>query len=419
MTEPDTSNYWKIYDQYYDLTEYVERHPGGNVAILLGKGRDCTTMFEQYHIMNNNHYAILDKYRVNKSDKPISEIRKKNVFHEDIKQMVRDHIKDNNTHHKMQNYMILITTLCGVSNIFLLYLWFQGYWASIILLPIIHFLFSVNTSHDAAHFAVSKYPIVNRIVSYTSFPFLYNVSGWYIEHNISHHPNTNLEDDVDLYHTSPFSRFSNYEPYKFWYKYQKLLLVPYMTIALIWLTVLNPLLLIVNSINKNIDLKYSKVENKHHITKYLIIESIIQILFTVLLIVYPFIMFSGIKSILFGIVPWIISSIIFMIITQVSHNQKEAHTNLNKDNWAINQVQTSVDYSQDSKVVAFLTGALNMQSLHHIIPCVNSSLYIDLYPKFRKICEKHNIILKEKKNIYEALKGFYNWIVFLSKNHTE
>jgi hypothetical protein len=46
---------WLIHGNRYDLSGFVERHPGGKEAILLGRGRDCTAMFESYHPFTNRH----------------------------------------------------------------------------------------------------------------------------------------------------------------------------------------------------------------------------------------------------------------------------------------------------------------------------------------------------------------------------
>jgi fatty acid desaturase (delta-4 desaturase) len=34
----------------YDLTSFIERHPAGNWLINLAIGRDCTALFESYHL---------------------------------------------------------------------------------------------------------------------------------------------------------------------------------------------------------------------------------------------------------------------------------------------------------------------------------------------------------------------------------
>jgi fatty acid desaturase len=105
-----------------------------------------------------------------------------------------------------------------------------------------------------------------------------------------------------------------------------------------------------------------------------------------------------------------------MLITQVSHLQEEACPDQFTDSWAQNMLLATVDYSTDSLLWNILTGGLNCQALHHLIPGVSSSRYIELYPKFRKICAKHNIKIMEKKNLYEAVKGYLRWTILLSND---
>ena len=54
------------------------------------------------------------------------------------------------------------------------------------------------------------------------------------------------------------------------------------------------------------------------------------------------------------------------------------------------QATTSLDYGIDSNVWRFLTGGLNVQSIHHVMPGVCSCHYTDLYPKFYALCRKHD-----------------------------
>ena len=42
---------WTIYRGVaYDLTSFIDRHPAGNWLIQLAIGRDCTALFESYHL---------------------------------------------------------------------------------------------------------------------------------------------------------------------------------------------------------------------------------------------------------------------------------------------------------------------------------------------------------------------------------
>ena len=49
---------WTVFQgKVYDITEYAKVHPGGR-KIFLGKGKDCTELYNQYHPWVNATYLI-------------------------------------------------------------------------------------------------------------------------------------------------------------------------------------------------------------------------------------------------------------------------------------------------------------------------------------------------------------------------
>ena len=49
---------WTVYKgKVYDITDYAKVHPGGR-KIFLGKGKDCTELFDKYHPWVNCDYLI-------------------------------------------------------------------------------------------------------------------------------------------------------------------------------------------------------------------------------------------------------------------------------------------------------------------------------------------------------------------------
>jgi hypothetical protein len=59
-----SSSLWYIHGVAYDLEDYVSRHPGGEQAIRLGQGRDCTALFASYHPFTSQHVRVLQKYQI-------------------------------------------------------------------------------------------------------------------------------------------------------------------------------------------------------------------------------------------------------------------------------------------------------------------------------------------------------------------
>ena len=56
---------WTIYRGVaYDLTSFIDRHPAGNWLIQLAIGRDCTALFESYHLRPEVAVAYLKRLPV-------------------------------------------------------------------------------------------------------------------------------------------------------------------------------------------------------------------------------------------------------------------------------------------------------------------------------------------------------------------
>lgn len=140
-TKIDTSTsdrYWWIHGRAYDLTNFVDRHPGGIESILLGRGRDCTALVESYHAFAAPQvWKVLEKYRTvddgnehpkqqhQSKDRPIdraaesSDGPKQDIFYDTLKQRVTatlhskgiDPIQDRGASTKRIAYYCFIFTL--------------------------------------------------------------------------------------------------------------------------------------------------------------------------------------------------------------------------------------------------------------------------------------------------------------------
>eukprot|EP00960_Hanusia_phi_P032011 749611-Hanusia_phi.AAC.1 len=58
----------------YDLTDF--KHPGGNIALTLGKDRDATELFESHHLLSNMEKItqIMEKYEIDMNGDPIPSV---------------------------------------------------------------------------------------------------------------------------------------------------------------------------------------------------------------------------------------------------------------------------------------------------------------------------------------------------------
>jgi len=107
-----------------------------------------------------------------------------------------------------------------------------------------------------------------------------------------------------------------------------------------------------------------------------------------------------------------ISSYLFSFFTQVSHLQEECHPDekdMAKYSFAQRQVVTSIDFAADSAMWGHISGGLNTQAIHHCFPSVSAMHLRELYPKFRKVCRKHGVQLKESPSLTEFVGGFIHF----------
>lgn len=61
---------WRIHDTIYDLTEFIDKHPGGTDWLEMTKGHDITEAVEAHHVFLDRLKPHLEKYKVRTTSKP-------------------------------------------------------------------------------------------------------------------------------------------------------------------------------------------------------------------------------------------------------------------------------------------------------------------------------------------------------------
>ena len=422
---------WKIHGKYYDLSTF--RHPGGALAIDLLRGCDATDVFEQFHLFNDNHRRILAKMpAVFEADKPT----KPSAFHDEVKAMVRNHFQEKGDHKASWSHLGLIMVVLAAYGMSLVW-WWQGKWRSLGTLPIFAWLLMSNMSHDGSHHAASRLPILNEIWLLAASPLLYSYSSWYMQHCLSHHRYTNDPHlDADLQH-HPFAKWHKDAPtvptpgnaalQMFWHLTAFSLSTLNMSIVHPWKFFVVPLVWGCNEYfddDNETTFQNAKKRGKHapHELAFFRVAGTLlrsgfftsrRVLFGFLawflslgFLAAAFLRFGlTTKALAFAFVPYIITSLIFMVVTQISHVQPDCQTPdcTASDDFFQRQARTALDYGIASPLCRFCTGGLNLQSIHHVLPSVSSSHYTALYPAYYAICQKYGCAPQQRSNILHAL----------------
>jgi len=227
--------YWVIHGRTYDLTEFVDKHPGGAYILLLGKGRDCTELFESVHAISGiaKSRAILKKYEV--PGVPLKEELfewKEDGFYSVLRARVAERFKN-------RNYK---ATWFVIFKIFLLlslylYCWTQAFVTGNYMYAIASGIFTEMVGfclmHDSSHNAVSKRPVVNYCGLLWSSWTLWNHWTWLQHHVYGHHSYTGVYGkDPDVHNVEILIRKhlkmrpTNATKFQHWYTWFLLMILP-------------------------------------------------------------------------------------------------------------------------------------------------------------------------------------------------
>lgn len=236
----DQPKLWWIHGKGYNLQEFVDRHPGGREAILLGKGRDCTALVESYHPFSSAPVKqVLIKYHVpgaapsDPSSSP--QQQKPDVFYEVLKQRVAirlkekgiDPIQDRGAGLLRSVYYILVMAAWLGSG----YLHVTGSISGSFWFAVFGWLMGA-LGHDAGHHAASRNPWVNEWGVW-AMSLICNPILWQHQHTYGHHSFTNEFDrDPDLHHFDTLLRIHRQIKYKTHYQFQSNSL--YVVFAYVW-----------------------------------------------------------------------------------------------------------------------------------------------------------------------------------------
>mmetsp|Transcript_21070 Transcript_21070/g.55448 ORF Transcript_21070/g.55448 Transcript_21070/m.55448 type:complete len:552 (-) Transcript_21070:212-1867(-) len=450
---PIPQHVWRIHGRDYDLTGFVDDHPGGVHMIMLGKGTDCTNLFESYHIINEPRKR-LRTYDVTPDGLQPAVPECPSAFLSDLRTMVREHFgqekgKKNDGFHKAHPWAVVVHVLLVCVEIGVGYWWYtKCSMLAAFLLGLISWLLMCNSSHDASHGALSHRAWVNTLFHYTTAPFQTGQCSWWLQHVVSHHQYTNVPGhDVDAHHQC-FARWHRAVPAEIlggrWFGGFHNLWWHFLTYigSTVGMSIIHPfkflwIPLISHRFCGGLGPKYTGLiderdEPRHgffcptsHDSAFEKIagnfarqgvvtmrySTLFGNLFIWLLSIWclhvPFIkclleeeakyeshrapVGKCIYALMLVLVPFMVSSLCFMCVTQISHIQAETQepaVTAMRDPF-MRQAMTSMDYSPGSSIVQYLTGGLNLQSIHHMLPTVSLCHYHALYPKFLVVCRKH------------------------------
>ena len=215
---------WKIHGKFYDLENFLNRHPGGRTILESSKnGIDCTASFESYHAMCDKNLinSIMKKYEVDCTENEPEQLFmfKEQDFYDILTKRVKRYFLFNNLSHHYNSFWIkkalIQVSLYLVS--FLLFCYCKG--IGLILRMILAFFsghmfiqYGFSVMHEASHCAISPDHKHNEALSKTwNSLALWDHQLWNKHHCYRHHSFTGTKYDPDTLHFLPIVRKSLHE----------------------------------------------------------------------------------------------------------------------------------------------------------------------------------------------------------------
>ena len=264
-----------------------------------------------------------------------------------------------------------------------------------------------NIMHDANHGSYSENPRVNRLMGLSAE--LLGMSGfrWRTKHNVWHHTYTNIagfDDDVETY---GLMRLTPRLPWKPLYKFQA------------WYFPLVYSLIGLDFIFRDFLMAFFGQSDPNHVyprmgasDKFTFWAG--KLLYCLIMFVLPMLVFPWWQVLIGFLIVMLSVGIVMGVVFQLAHISGEAtfpepvgdplHI---EDEWAIHQVETTVDFAPHNWLLNLYIGGLNYQIEHHLLPHVCHLNYPYLAPIVRETCEEFGIRYKTHRTWREAFAAHW------------
>ncbi len=337
-----------------------------------------------------------------------------NEFFATLKNRVDNYFQENHISKNYNSTMVVKSfVLLGTYFIpFLIIIFLQPpFWVSLILWSIIGISMAgvgMSVMHDANHGAYTKNKIVNTIIG-SSLNFLGgSTHNWKLQHNIMHHTYTNitgLDNDIDDklgMRFSPHTRLHFLQRFQFIYAF-----LLYGIVTLYWVTLKDFIQLIRysrNGVNPN-----SKSDNLQFFFRILFNKAVY--FFIALFVPIYFLHIPAWQIITGFLLMHFIAGVILSVIFQMAHTvENTSHpmpdqTGSIQNNWAIHQMNTTVNFARDSKWISWYVGGLNFQVEHHLFPKICHIHYPEIAHIVKETAEEFNVPYLENQTFGEAFRS--------------
>lgn len=410
---------WTVYRGVaYDLTSFMKRHPAGSWLLNLAVGRDCTALFESYHLRPEvavsrlRMLPVLGAFPV--AAVPRAPYPNDSEIYNSIRERVRREVFGGQQpgSHRTGSEGAAAVILGYAAAAYAVYLASPGLLTGF-LLGLGGAWIGLTVQHCGNHGAMSTNPFVNNAMGLCDDLIGGSSLCWRYHHQVSHHIHCNDEAlDEDVMSAFPLLRFDPRLPRVWYHKYQH-----------IYMWALFPLLQLgfqASDLKALFERKTVGARMYGATATELATIALGKLAHYGLLIALPWALHGG-EAAAWGTAAYAVTQSIVLAATfAVSHNVPETksldagpaldnlHTELATRDWGVQQIVTSANWG--GAVGNFFTGGLNLQVEHHLFPAVSFAHYPAIAAIVEEEAVKRGVQYAKYDTLPEILSRFMRFM---------
>jgi fatty acid desaturase len=410
----------------YDITEWLDRHPGGKSVLLLVAGRDVSDLLPSYHPFSARPATVLEKYEIGEiSTAEFPQYLPDRGFYADVRREVAEYFRT--TGYKPKDpiaglWRLVFMLMVACASFIIAYTtrvvpFDDGSWnttaikiAAATIFGVFQALPLLHAMHDCSHTAFGPNESWWLGIGRLTMDWFSGASltSWHNQHVLGHHVYTNVlgaDPDLPVKLDGDLRRVTRLQRWTGYYRYQHIYMLILYGLLGLKFRIQDVTETMMAGTNGAIRVNLPAGEIRHQI--------VVKTLFVLWRIVLPLLvcrMPLGLFMVCF-MLSELATGYFLAFNFQVSHVSPDvvwpelaaapAQHHFEQE-WAIAQVATTVDYAHGNWIATFLCGALNYQTVHHLFPCVSQYHYPAIAPIVMRVAARHNVRYNRLDTFTEA-----------------
>jgi len=276
----------------------------------------------------------------------------------------------------------------------------------------------MSVMHDANHGAYSNKAWVNYLMGHTLTMLGGSVFNWKLQHNHLHHMYTNIVHADDDISDKPMLRFSPHTTAKPSHKFQYLYAFMFYGISTLYWTLAKDFLQLARYTKHGVN-KAAGVEQGWVIVR-LCISKLVYIF--VMLVMPTWLFALPLWQVLVGfMLMHFIAGVVLTFVFQLAHTVEGTEhplpneSGIVENDWAVHQLQTTVNFAPDNKWLSWYVGGLNFQIEHHLFPKVCHVHYPAIASIVQQTAAEFGVPYLQNDTFGDALRAHFALLKKLGK----